>query len=186
MLEKYSNEAMKRINMILGEGHRVKPYDLTKTADLKQALQTTVAAFMDYYHYRVSLDDLSENYDESLEYCETAAWLDLENAPDRVDDLIVEGFSVLAAASDVFEKLTERAKMNCAKVIKAILTAPPATQRMVFGREYQIEPQGMDAKIEELFSMIGEVEYHQAMPDNLKTFLSLMEEQWEVHHDEQV
>jgi hypothetical protein len=36
----------------------------------------------------------------------------------------------------------------------------------------------MDAKIAELFETLGEAEYHKAMPDNLKTFLEVMEEVW--------
>lgn len=178
MIDKYSEEIMERINARLGAGHRVKPYDLTSAKDLKDALLVTVAAYRDYWHYRNSLIELTDNYDESLEYCDTAAWLDLEQTPAKVDDLTVEGFTALYAATDVFDRLTERAKANCAKIVKAILSAPPATQKLVFGQAYQIDPRDMDARIGKLFEMLGEAEYHQSMPDNLKVFLEVTEEQW--------
>ena len=57
MNNKYSEEAIARINARLGAGHRVKPYDLTKPDDLKQALLVTVAAYRDYRHYRESLNE---------------------------------------------------------------------------------------------------------------------------------
>jgi hypothetical protein len=175
---RYSEEAINRINSILGAGHRVKPYDLTSAKDLKDALLATVAAYRDYRHYTESLAGIAEDYDESLEYCETTAWLDLSQKPENVDALTVEGFAALGAAADVFEKLTERAEKNCATVVKAALSAPPATQKAVLGRAYKIAPKDMDAKIAELFEMLGEAEYHKAMPDNLKTFLEVMEEVW--------
>lgn len=178
MFDKYNDEIMGRINARLGAGHRVKSYDLTSAKDLKDALLVTVAAYRDYWHYRNTLIGLTDNYDESLEYCDTAAWFDLAQASEKADDLTVEGFSVLYAATDVFDKLTERAKANCAKIVKAILSAPPATQNLVFDRAYRIEQGEMDARIDELFDMLGEADYHQSMPDNLAVFLEVMSEQW--------
>jgi len=178
MFGKYSEAAIEKINARLGTGHRVKPYDLTNVEDLKQALLVTVAAYRDYVYYRDSLIELSESYDESLEYCDTAAWLDLANAPDKADALIADGDAALNAASDIFEMLSVRAKKNCATVVKAILAAPPEAQNSVFGCAYNIKPKAADAKIEELFEMLGEVEYHHAMPENLNTFLELMKEVW--------
>lgn len=178
MFGDYSEEAMQRINARLGAGHRVKPYDLTSAADLKQALLVTVAAYRDYWNYKNTLIELEENYDESLEYCDTASWLDMGCAPEKADVLTVEGMTVLNAASDVFDKLTERAKRNCVKIVKAVLSAPPATQKTVFGHEYKIEPQGMDARIDELFDMLDETDYHHSMPENLNAFLEVMNEQW--------
>lgn len=178
---RYSEEAIRRINSILGAGHRVKPYDLTKAKDLSDALLATVAAYRDYRHYRGSLASLADNYDESLEYCETTAWLDLSSAPDKVDPLTVEGFAALGAAEDVFEQLTERAKKNCTVIVKAVLSAPPAIQKTVFGRAYKMAPKDMDEQIAALFEALSETEYHQAMPENLKTFLEVMEDEWAAH-----
>ena len=178
MFGKYSEAAIEKINARLGTGHRVKPYDLTNVEDLKQALLVTVAAYRDYEYYKDSLVELSENYDESLEYCDTAAWLDLANAPDKVDDLIADGDAVLNAAADVFEKLSNRARKNCVRIVKAVLAAPPEVQKSVVGCAYNIKPKDAEAKIEELFEMLGEVEYHHAMPENLNAFLELMKEVW--------
>ena len=80
----------------------------------------------------------------------------------------------------MFDKLTERAKTNCARIVKAILSAPPATQKLVFGRAYQMDPRDMDMRIEALFETLGEAEYHHSMPENLKVFLGVMEEVWDA------
>jgi len=178
MFGKYSEKAIKKINERLGAGHRVKPYDMTDPDDLKQALLTAVAAYRDYNHYREALIGLEENYDESLEYCDTTAWLDMETAPGRVDSLTADGYASLYAAADVFEKLTERARENCVKIIKTVLSETPETQNHVFGCVYDIEPKDMDARISELFEMLEETEYHQSMPDNLEAVLKLMYEHW--------
>lgn len=181
MQGKYTAEAIRKINSILGAGHRVKPYDLTSAADLKESLLVTVAAYRDYQEYQDRLIGIEENFDESLEYCDTAAWLDLARGADEVDDLTIEGFSALIAATNVFGRLSERAKKNCTRVVKAVLSAPSATQKLVLGREYKIKPQDMGARIEELFEVLGEAEYHQAMPKNLEVFLEVMEEQWAAY-----
>ena len=36
----------------------------------------------------------------------------------------------------------------------------------------------MDVKIEGLFEILGEVDYHHSIPENLAAFLKLMDELW--------
>jgi len=178
MIDLGNNGTIETINEYMSEGHRVKPYDLTSAKDLNEALLVTVATYRDYWHYENTLVRLEDNFDESLEYSDTAAWFNLSLAPEDVDDLTQEGLAVLNAATVVFDRLTERAKKNCARIVKTILDAPPTTQKLVFGCVYKIEPGDMDARIGELFDMLGEVEYHHAMPKNRDAFLELMSEQW--------
>jgi hypothetical protein len=175
MSSNYSEFVMGRLNRNLGGGHRVKPYDLSSANDLSQALLTSVAAFRDYTHYRDTLMTIGEDYDETLEYCDTAAWLDLSMAPGRVDELIAEGEDALASAAEVFSMIADRAKDNCANVVKAALSAHPFIQKTVLGRSYNIKPEEMDEKISDLLEFFQEDEYCYAMPDNLKAFLKLME-----------
>jgi len=181
MRDKYSAEAIQKINLVLGAGHRVKPYDLTSAQDLKEALLVTVGAYRDYCEYTGRLIDLEENFDESLEYCDTAAWLDLARGSGQADELTVEGFAALLAAVDAFNKLSERAKENCAKIVKAVLSAPAATQKIVLGCEYKIEEPNMDARIAELFEALGEAEYYTSLPQNLEIFLDTAKEQWAAY-----
>lgn len=177
----YSDGAIKRVNELLGKGHRAKPYDLADAGDLNQALLVAVAAYRDYWHYRDALILLEDDYDESIEYCDTAAWLTMSAMPDKVDSLTVDGYAALNAAVDVFDKLTERAMKSCAIVVKAALSAPPAVQMSVLGRVYKIRARDMDARINELLETLSEVEYHKAMPDNLAAFLKLMEGMWAAY-----
>jgi hypothetical protein len=178
MLSKYTEDVVDRINARFGAGHRVKPYNLKNADDLKQALLVSVAAYRDYKNYRDELIGISDSFDESIEYCDTATWLDLENAPDEADELVTQGFASLAASIASFDALTERAKANLTKTIKAVLSAPSAVQIAVFGHEYRIAPKEIDTRINGLFIMLDETEYYQAMPENLNVFLHLMQEQW--------
>jgi hypothetical protein len=148
-------------------------------SDLQEALLLTVAAFRDYQHYEITLQNLGEDFDETVEYCDPATWFSwLDSEAGKPDTLTTRCAAGLDIASENFAKLAERAQKNCAAVLKAILSAPPAAQKTVLGRAYKIKAEAADAKIEELLNMLHETEYHQSMPDNLDAFLAFLCEQW--------
>ncbi|MDR1640381.1 MAG: hypothetical protein LBC41_01040 [Clostridiales bacterium] len=174
----YDDESMKKLDMRLGEGHRVRPYDLTNAADLNQALLVAVAAYRDYWHYRNVMLETYEDFDETLEYVDTESWLNLDKYPHDVDDLVSQCDSSLNIVIEHFSILADRAKSNCVKVLRAALKARPATQKKVLGQAYRLDPNEMDEKIEDLFEMLDEEDYFRAMPDNLLAFQNLMKEMW--------
>ena len=178
MFDKEDNENIRRFNAFSGMKHRNKPYDLNSAADLTDALLLAVAAYRDYWYYQITLDNLVESYDESLEYYDTASWINLGLAPDKVDDLAYDGVSALDEALRTFESITERAKEKCILIITAILSTPPATQEAVLGRAYKIDPDEMDEKIEALLDALDETEYHYPMEENRDALLALMKVHW--------
>ncbi len=136
MFDKEDNENIRRFNAFSGMKHRNKPCDLNSAADLTDALLLAVAAYRDYWYYQITLDNLVESYDESLEYYDTASWINLGLAPEKV---AYDGVSALDEALSTFENITKRAKEKCILIVKAILSTPPATQEVVLGRAYKID-----------------------------------------------
>ena len=178
LFDKENLRIIKTINAGMGTRHRDKPYDLNNTDDLKQALLLTIAAYRDYWHYWVTLESINENFDESLEYYDTATWFSLGNAPGKADELSLTAAATLNKARHAFEGLAERAKENCALIIKAALSTPPTTQKDVLGRSYEFKPDEIDDRIDELLGELDEKPYHYEMPKNRDALLKLMKEKW--------
>lgn len=171
-------QLIEKLNMALGTKHRSKPYDLTNPSDLKHALEYAVGAYRDYRHYAAELDNLFESYDESLEHYDPASWFYMGRSSEKTDALSAECAGALNHALQMFEMMTERAKDNCALILKIALTSPPDTQEIVLGRAYNIEVHELDKMIEELFFTLVEVEYDVAIPVNFANFIELMQEMW--------
>ena len=180
LFDKENLRIIKTINAGMGTRHRDKPYDLNNTDDLKQALLLTTAAYRDYWHYWVTLETINENFDESLENYDTATWFNIGNAPGKADELSLKAAAALNKARLAFDELKERAKKNCALIIKAVLSTPPTAQKNVLGRSYEIKPEEIDDRIDELLDELDESPYHYEMPKNRDALLKLMKGKWSV------
>ena len=178
MFDKENRENVKKMNLILNTQHRTRPYDMNNTVDLEEALLLAIAAYRDYWYYTITLNELFENFDESIEHYDPASWLNMPQNPKKADDLITGCADSLDVTAGMFDILADRSKEHCATIIKAVLSAPKEAQKAVFGRIYKIEPHEIDAKIEELFDSLAEVEYHHNMQKNRDALLEVMEEQW--------
>jgi hypothetical protein len=169
---------IEKINAVLGTKHRNKPYDMTDASDMKHALQYAAAAYRDYWYYTITLSQLAENFDESLEHYDTASWYYMGRSPEKTDMLSAECAEAINVASTSFEEITERAKYNFMMILKIVLTSPPDMQNAVLGRTYEIEPRAIDKMINELIDMLGEVDYAASIPENFTALLNLMREMW--------
>jgi hypothetical protein len=178
MFDRKDAENIEKINAFMGMQHRSTPYDLTNTDDLNQAFLLTVAAFMDYRKYWLELCRIDEDMDESLEYYDTATWLNMSLAPEKMDSLVVEAIRSLRDTDALFYELSERAQKNCSVILKAILTSPHETQKAVLGQAYAIPEKEIDAKIEELFDDLEGVELHYGMEENREEFLAHIKNVW--------
>ena len=178
MLNDEDKNIIKSMNTILGTNHRSEPYNLISDDDLKQALLFAVAEYRDYCNYEDILSKLAGDFDESLEYYDTASWFHLGYAPEKADALALECVSSLNNASEKFYELTKRAKDRLDIILKVALSAPAATQNAVLGREYNIEPQKIDEWIESLLNMLNETEYYYEMDKNLEALIDLMKEEF--------
>lgn len=178
MFDRENAEHIEKFNAHTGMKHRSTPYDLTNPADLKQAFRLTVAACMDYRDYRRTMEQVYENFDESIEYYDTASWINMGYDPEKADTLSMEALGALSETSDLFGQLAERADRSCTVILKAILASPPDVQREVWGRAYSFPPEEVDHRIAGLFEEIDEAETHYEMEKNLTEFLSVMAAVW--------
>jgi len=179
MFDRENAENIEKINAFMGMRHRSTPYDLTNPDDLKQAFLLTVAASMDYRRYWRSLENIAEEFDESLEYYDTAAWLNMSLNPGKSDVLSMEAAGMLSVTSDIFSQLIERADRSCTTILKAILAAPAAVQQDVLGRAYSIPANELDERIKILLEGLDESDMHYQMEKNREAFIELMESMWE-------
>jgi len=178
MLDYDSERHIEILNKYLGMEHRTDAYNLSDTSDLKSALEYAVAAYRDYYHYRSTLGGLVESFDESVEYFDTASWVNMTRSPENADDLTMDCVSSLSGAYNNFTELSDRAEEQLSVILKVTLTAPDDVQREILGNSYDIAPSEIDEWLECLFVALSYAEYHREIPDNFNTFLEVLNEEW--------
>jgi hypothetical protein len=147
---------------------------------LSDALLVTVASYRDYSHYRNVMLGVYDDFDETLEYCDTESWLNLERSPHKVDALISQCEFSLATVTDQFSALADRAKATLIKVLKVALKTRPSTQKKILGQAYSFAPGELNNKIIDLFDALDEVEYCSPMPENMAIFKATMKAVWGV------
>ena len=177
----FSKDQMKIIELMnthMGTNHRSKPYNLTKAADLVQALTLAVAAYRDYWYYETTLDNIIGDFDESLEHYDPASWFYMGNAPEKADSLAMDCASALSTAISKFGEIADRARNNLELILKVVLTAPTDTQNEVLGCAYNIGAEEIEEKLEDLFEALDDAEYHTPIPDNFDTFLKVLKKEW--------
>jgi hypothetical protein len=184
MFNKEKAGLIEKLNKALGMSHRTKPYDMKKAADLKDALLFAVSAYRDYSHYYFSLVDVDEMFDESLEYYDPASWFYSGNDTEKMDEMAFDAVFALRGAVEAIDKLYERAKEQLVTILKVILFAAPATQKEVLARAYNIEPQDVDTKLDDLLEQYVEVDYIYNMEENRDALLEIMSRRWEPMEQE--
>jgi uncharacterized protein (UPF0332 family) len=108
------------VNLTLNLGctpkwHRDKAYDLNKEADLIEALERTMAEYMDISYYSNTILQMNENFDESMEVFRPNVYLALCLGQERLKvNLFEERYfiiaDVLAELDSYFNELEEEIK----------------------------------------------------------------------------
>ena len=179
MIDYDSARHIEILNKYLGMEHRTDSFNLNESSDLKGALEYAVAAYRDYHHYRSTLGGLVESFDESVEYFDTVSWVNMARTPENADDLTIDCASSLSIAYNNFIELSERAEEHLSVILKVTLTAPDEVQREILGNSYDIDPSEIEERLERLFVALSYAEYHREIPDNFKTFLEVLYDEWE-------
>jgi HD-GYP domain-containing protein (c-di-GMP phosphodiesterase class II) len=179
MFDYDSARHIKILNKYLGMEHRIEKHNLMETSELKAALEYAVAAYLDYDHYRNTLGSLVENFDESVEYFDTATWVNMTRANENADDLVMDCVNSLSETHDYFDDLAEQAEMHLSSMLKITLTAPTAAQLEILGKSFDIAPSDIDNWLEGLFVALTYVNHHHSIPDNYNEFLAVINAGWE-------
>ncbi|MFZ5353949.1 MAG: hypothetical protein ACOZCL_14685 [Bacillota bacterium] len=126
-------EKIKLLNEKAVISHRTKPFDLNNINDLEELLKYKVCAFLDYKEYEMTIDDVLEHFDESMEYYDTATWLNVSLGTNNPDKLLEKCYNSTRKAADDFYKLTQRAEKECKEVLYIIVDSDEETQKSILG-----------------------------------------------------
>jgi len=166
-------EKIKLLNEKAGMSHRTKPYDLNNIKDLDELLKYKVCAFWDYKEYQMTIDDVLDHFDESMEYYDTATWLDFSISTNKPDKLLQKCYKSLRKATDDFLELTQRAEKECKEVLYIVADSDEETQKSILGFAVK-KTKNFNEIIENIFDEITDLEYEYNMEkayENFKTFL---------------
>lgn len=133
---KNERETIEKLNYLLGMSHRSKPYDFTNIDDLKEAFTMTVAEYIDYSKYHLTILDVEEYFDESLEYYDPVTWTSLHDDNIEGDELALDVSCYLRIASDYLNDISNRAEEKCKELLKIILHMSPEIKEAVLGKRY--------------------------------------------------
>lgn len=109
------------LNAIMQTSYREVPYDLNNTKDLIEATKYITAEYMDYYYYWGKLENITEEFDRTVEVFNPQIFMGLLKDSNSGSELIDKNVNILSIASDSMLDLLEIAEDKCKNVWKVIL-----------------------------------------------------------------
>lgn len=173
LFDRENLEKIKLLNEKSGMSHRTKPYDLNNLKDLDELLKFKVCAFLDYQEYELTIDDVLEHFDESMEYYDTATWLNGSIETNNPDKLLEKCYYSIRKAADDFNKLTQRTEKECKEALYTVINGSEEIQKSILGFTVK-KGINLDEIIENVFDEIADLEYEYNMEkayENFKTYL---------------
>jgi len=172
----FDRENMQKIKLLnekTGMSHRTKPFDLNNVKDLDELLKYRVCAFLDYNEYEMTISDLLENFDESMEYYDAATWLDLSMRTNKPDKLLQKCYKSIRKVADDFLELTWRSEKECKEALSMVLSHNEETQKSILGFSLN-KIDKLNEILENIFEEIIDLKYEYNMEkayENFKTFI---------------
>ena len=173
---KEERETIETINSILGMRHRSKAYDFANIDDLKEAFTMTVAEYIDYLRYHMTIGDVLENFDESLEYFDPVTWTSLHDSNVKGDELAQDVYMKLRETDTLLWDLSNRAEEKCRELLEIILGMESNIREDVLGKKYIYDK----AALEKVFEDCLEMEYTYNVDDSRDAFVKILDEDWSV------
>ncbi len=152
------------------------PRELSNPFELKDVLSKAICAYMEQYRLWARQNMLHEDYDETLEECDFAAWLLRGHDLDGAATLSAEILESLEQSEDLLYKGSLHAREILVLVLKCAITSPPDIQTMVLGNVYDIPGEEMDAVFAGLFEELIECGHDSGEQGDVPFFLGFMKE----------
>lgn len=146
---KEEREVIERLNLILGMKHRSKPYDFTNTDDLSEAFTMVVAEYIDYLNYHMTVENIIELFDESLEYYDPVTWTSLHDRDVKGDKLAQNVSIYLNKACDYLYNISNRSEKKCIEILKIILNMKTEIREAVLGKKYMYDEDAIEKILED-------------------------------------
>ena len=120
-LSKKDKENIAELNAITGTHYRETAYDLDNTKDLIEAVENLTAEYIDYTNYWLDLENVLENFDQSLEVFNPEKWFNMVKEGETGSNLIDETIISLREASENMSDLADMAEQKCREIWKILL-----------------------------------------------------------------
>lgn len=150
---KDERETIERLNGLLGMSHRSKPYDFTNIDDLREAFAMTVAEHIDYLKYSMTILDVEENFDESLEYFDPVTWTSLHDSNVEGDELALNVLFYLREAGNYLSDISDRSEEKCKELLEMILSMSPEIREAVLGKKYIFNEEAIESVFEDCYEI---------------------------------
>lgn len=168
---KEDREKIEILNASSGLAHRVTPYDFKKDEDIIEATTMATAEYVDYAYYWSQINDVLENFDESLEYFDTASWINIAlngAAYDKLSDL---AYKSLHKTEDYFSKLLDQAEEKCINMWRIVFFNSNAKViKHFFGKSIKFDAEVIESIFEDFYEVVSETRYAYSIEANVKNF----------------
>lgn len=151
---KEDRETIEKLNSILGMKHRSKPYDFNKMDELADAFMMIIAEYIDYQNYHMTVENVIEAFDESLEYYDPVTWMSLHSEDIKGDKLAVKTSNALGKTGNFLFDLSKRAKQKCKDMLVLILGMSTDYRQAVLGKAYLYNEDVIEAVFEDCMEII--------------------------------
>lgn len=122
------NEGMKM-------GYRSIPYDLENEDDLIEATGMAIAEYMDINYYMMTVEDLMEQTDESIETFRPAEWLAMDGIGQVKDKTFTRAHEALEKADELFLKLRKQLEQELKYLFRRVVLPKNHKARTAFFEE---------------------------------------------------
>ena len=150
---KNERETIERLNDLLGMNHRSKPYDFTNIDDLRETFTKTVAEYIDYNKYSMTILDVDEKFDESLEYFDPVTWTSLHDSNVEGDELAQNVSSYLRKSGNYLRDISKRSEEKCKEILKIILNMTHEIRVAVLGKKYIYNEEAIESMFEDCWDI---------------------------------
>lgn len=170
-LSKKDKENIAELNALLGTRYRENEFDLENTDDLIDAVENITAEYMDYMNYWARLNDIVENFDQSLEVFHPEKWFNMTKEGTTETGLIDDTILSLDTAEENMYELASEVEIKCREIWKFMLLGnnKKAQEYFVGDISKYSEEQLLDV-IEGAIENILEVEYENQVQNDAENF----------------
>jgi len=166
-------ENIKQLNEIMGTNYRTKPYNIKNTDDLIEMIEMITAEYVDMAHYWSVLVNIDENFDESLEVFNPAAWVNIGLKGTTYSDIIDEAISSLRHTTNLFGDIMDESEKRCIEIWKFILKNPvEKVHKYFFDELVNYSDEIIDRALSEdyIFEIFAGINYDGIVENSAKMF----------------
>lgn len=170
-LSRKDKKDIAELNAIMGTRYRESGYNLENSEDLIEAIQNITAEYMDYIHYWSELEDVLENFDQSLEvfYPEKCFRTVKDGTTGR--NLFDETMSNLYCATDNMSDLAFEAEDRCKEIWEMLFNSDKDDVKQCFlGDISNYTQEQLVEALEETIENIYDVDYANQIETDAESF----------------